>query len=216
MDTPLSGTSADQPAKIEELPHKRALMVLAQGFEDSEAVCVLDIMGWTGYRPTIATVSVDIAGFHDSVRGAFGTLLATDLLIDDAAASDYDALVIPGGFHNRGFDEIYDERIRKLVRAMRDKQAPIATMCVGVLPVAESGVLVGGKASTYALSSRHDNLGRLSELGCEPVREPLVEWDGVVSCSGPAFSEAVVYRLLEMLVGTEAAAEIRRYREGLA
>ena len=128
----LSGTAEDQPARADELPHKRVLMVLAEGFEDSEAVCALDVLGWTAYRPRIATMKVQTAGFRRSVHGAFGTVIETDLLVDDANAADYDALVLPGGFHNRGFDEAYDERIRSLVREMREAGKPVATMCVGV------------------------------------------------------------------------------------
>ena len=274
--TLLSGRASDQPVAADELEAKRVLLLLAQGFEDAEAAAVLDVLGWTKYRPSVATVDVDVAGVRPHVAGAFGlafdvavdvrgcggddgvpedlgTLRAdaadaagaaadgaagaglapadaiadgvaaadvaaagapedSDTLLADAIACDYDALVIPGGFHNLGFDEAYGSDFRALARAFSQAGKPIATMCVGVLPVAEAGVLRGGRATTYTMSSRHDNAGRLRELGCEFVDEPVVESRGVISCAGPAYSEQVAALLLERVAGPEAAAEVMRYR----
>lgn len=214
MEQLLSGTESDQPVDARTLPGKRALMLLAEGFEDAEAACAADVLGWTRYRPSVATVELEIAGFHERIHGAFGTTFDADVIIDDVQPERYDALIVPGGFHNLGFNEIYDERVHELVRALCGRDCPIATMCVGALPVAEAGVLAGGRATTFALSSRHDNLGRLRECNCDAVREPVVEWNGILSCSGPSYSEQVMTRLLELLVGSEATAEVKHFRSG--
>ena len=128
----------------------------------------------------------------------------------------YDGLVVPGGFHNLGYDEIYDERVHELARRLRMLECPIATMCVGILPIAEAGLLKGGHATTYSFSSRHDNRGRLAEFGCKPLDEPVVDWNGIISCSGPAYSEQVMHLFLEKLVGPSAASEVARYRRGVS
>ena len=211
----LSGSVADWPKTVDELKMKRVLVFLAEGFEDAEAACMVDVLGWSRYRPSIATVSVEFTGLHDEVRGAFGTRFKTDAPIEEIDPHRYDAFVIPGGFHNLGFDEAYDERVRNLARAFRERGCTIATMCVGVLPVAEAGLLEGGRAATYALSSRHDNAGKLREYGCKVAPDAVVEWDGIISCSGPAYSEDVAYLLLEKLVGRAAADEVRFYRAGM-
>ena len=211
----LSGHEQDQPARIDELEKRRVLLLLAQGFEDAEAVCALDVLGWTKYRPSVATVSVEIAGMRERVTGAFGTTFDTCALIDEVDSMRYDGLVVPGGFHNLGYDEIYDERVRELARHLRMRECPIATMCVGILPIAEAGLLKGGRATTYSFSSRHDNRGRLAELGCAPADEPVIDWNGIISCSGPAYSEQVMQLFLEKLVGPDAAAEVARYRKGI-
>ena len=213
-ETYLSGTQQDQPVDARELPKKRVLMFLAEGFVDSEAASVLDVCGWTHYRSAFATVEVEICALHPQVSGAFGLQFAADVLLDDIDCSRYDALAIPGGFHNLGFDGAYDERVRQLARTMHEADKPIATFCVGVLPVAEAGILKGGIAATYALSSRHDNPGRLCELGCEVAEGPVAEWNGIISCSGPAYSDQVSYALLRALIGPEGAAEVERYRSG--
>ena len=212
----LSGMAEDQPTPMNALVEKRVLMLLFEGYEDAEAACLLDILGWTKYRPSIATVNTRVAGLHDVVHGAFGTRIVVDLRISEVDPSRFDALVIPGGFHNFGYDEAYDEAVYKVIRAFRSRALPIATFCVGVLPVAQAGALDGGLATTYALSSRHDNKGVLRECGCKVASEAVVEWGGIISCSGPAYAERVCEVLLEKLVGPDAVAEVKRYRNGCA
>ena len=210
----LSGFESDQPVTVDSLQDKRVLVFLAEGFEDAEAAVLVDVLGWTCYRPEIARIDVEIAALHKMVHGAFGSCYEADVLVADADIGRYDALVIPGGFHNRGFDEAYCEEVRNLARTAHVRGIPIATMCVGVLPVAEAGVLEGQSATTYALSSRHDNEGRLREMGCTVASGTFVVDGGVISCSGPAQAEEVAYELIRQLAGLQTAKEVARYRRG--
>lgn len=61
----------------------KILLFLPQGFEDLEAVAVLDVFGWTHYREDIPRTSVVTAGFHDLVRSRFGLEMRPDLLISE-------------------------------------------------------------------------------------------------------------------------------------
>ena len=88
-------------------------------------------------------------------------------------------------------------------------------MCVGILPVACSGVLRGRPATTYQFS-RHSNYAILEEQGALPVHEPLAESHGIISCSGPAYSEQVMVRFLELLLGSEQAAALTTFRRGIS
>ena len=211
----LSGTAADQPKDENELREYKLLLCLAEGFDDAEAAAVLDVFGWTAYRASISTVRVVVTGLHELVNGAFGASYATDVPFERVDAADFDALIIPGGFHNLGYDEAYCDEFRDLARAMHEAGKPIGSMCVGILPIAESGILAGGEATTYRFSSRHDNAGKLAECGATVVDAPVVEWNGIVSCSGPALSEEVCMRVLALVAGDAAASEVARYRTGI-
>lgn len=195
---------------------KRVLFFLAEGFEDCEAVTLLSACRWCHYRPHLEPVEALICALHPTVRGRFGTEYAADVAARDADPADFDALVVPGGFHSLGFDEAYCEDLRRLALGIHERGGTVATLCVGVLPVAESGILEGGIASTYALSRNHDNPGRLTELGCTFSPEPVTEWNRIISCSGPLHSEEVARRLLARLLGEEAADELERFRDGRA
>lgn len=188
----------------------KVLLFLAEGFEDLEAVSILDVMGWTEHREWVPTVEVVTTGFRSIIKGRFGLEVKPDISIEQVNPADYAALAIPGGFHSHGFDEAYDNRLRDLATAIHRQGGWIATFCVGVLPVAEAGLLEGKRAVSYPFSRNHDNLGRLKELGACVVEVPVAVDDRIISCAGPAFSLEVAWKLIEGLLGGEHCAEVRR------
>ncbi len=187
---------------------KKVLLFLAQGFEDMEAVTILDVMGWTEYKDHIPGVKVVTCGFHPEVHGRFGLVISPDIPIEDIDFREYDALALPGGFHSHGYDEVYDPRIHKLIRTIHRNGGIIATMCVGILPVAEAGILKGKRATSYPYSRNHDNLGKLRQYGALISEENVVMDDRIISCAGPGNSLEVAFLLLDMLIGREYMEEV--------
>lgn len=187
------------------------LLFLAQGFEDLEAVAILDVFGWTHYREDLPKIYVTTAGFHNSVRSRFGLTIRADLLFSEINPRDYRALVLPGGFHSHGFDEAYDKRIHQIARKIHENGGYIATMCVGVLPIAEAGLLQGKDATTYPYSRDHDNIRRLEASGAKVVNKHVVMDDRIISSDGPGSSLEVAFLLMECLIGPEMTQEVRDY-----
>ena len=188
----------------------KVLLFLAEGFEDLEAVSVLDVMGWTEYREWVPTVEVVTTGFHPEVRSRFGLTVRLGIPFEDVLPSDYTALAIPGGFHSHGIDEAYDDRLRTLSRDIHEQGSWLATFCVGILPVAEAGLLKGKRAVTYPYSHNHDNPGRLQELGAVVVDTTMVVDNRIISSKGPGTSLQVAFRLLEALIGRTHSEEVQR------
>lgn len=192
------------------------LVILGEAFEDAEAVTLISALRWSEYRPHLTPVSVRITGLRPVVHGRFGAAYEIDLPLDDVNPDDFDALVIPGGFKSRGFEELYDDRVRAIIRAIDSQRKPIATLCVGVLVLGEAGILAGRRATTYELSANRDNLACLESYGATPTHERVCVDGNIISCAGPAASEEVAAQLLKMLVGPQPAAEVARFRTGLA
>ncbi len=186
------------------------LLFLASGFEDLEAVTILDVCGWTAYREHIPNVNVTTTGLHTEIRGRFGIAIKPDISFEEVVASDYAALVVPGGFPSHGYDEVYDHRIYKLMRAIHAQGGVLATMCVGILPVAEAGLLNRKRATTYP-HSRHDNFAQLRDNGAVTTDEPVVMDSRIISCRGPAQAIDVALLLLDYIIGPEASAEVRHF-----
>ena len=186
------------------------LLFLAEGFEDLEAVAILDVFGWTTYREHIPKVSVITAGFHRPVKSRYGLVVNPDRLAEEVDPCAYRALVLPGGFHGYGFEEAYDPRIHGLAREIHGNGGYIATMCVGILPIADAGLLKGRKAATYPFSRNHDNIGRLKGCGALVSAERLVMDDRIISCAGPGSSLDVAFLLMECLLGPEATKEVMK------
>jgi 4-methyl-5(b-hydroxyethyl)-thiazole monophosphate biosynthesis len=193
----------DQTTKI--------LLFLAQGFEDLEAVAILDVFGWTHYRENIKKASVTTTGFHKMVKSRFGLKIKPDLPLSEVNPNDYRAFVLPGGFYSYGFDEAFDDQVCQIARDIHKNGGYIATMCVGSLPISEAGLLKGKKATTYPYSRAHDNQGRLKKSGAEISNGPVVMDDRIISCSGPGSALEVAFLLMDCLLGVESAREVKRY-----
>ena len=188
----------------------KVLLFLAEGFEDLEAVTILDVCGWTEYREHVPVVRVTTTGLHNEVHGRFGLTISANIPVDEVDAADYAALALPGGFRSHGYDEVYNDRVYELIRNIHAQGGTIATMCVGILPVAEAGLLKGKRATSYP-HSRHDNLTQLRRCGAVVVDEPLVVDNRIISCAGPAQSIDVAGLLLDKIIGAEARCDVWRY-----
>jgi 4-methyl-5(b-hydroxyethyl)-thiazole monophosphate biosynthesis len=187
------------------------LLFLAQGFEDLEAIAVLDVFAWTRYREHIRKAAVTTTGFQEIVTSRCGLPFKPDILFQDINPEDYQALVLPGGFHSQGFDEAYDARIHELARKVHHNGGYIATMCVGILPIANAGLLKGKQATTYPYSQNHDNMARLKNNGAIVVDDPVVLDDRIISCGGPGSALEVAFLLMKCLMGSETTQEIRKF-----
>ena len=189
----------------------KILLFLAQGFEDLEAITILDVFGWTQYREHLHEVSVTTAGFHKVVQGRFGVTIRPDILYPEINPNHYQAFILPGGFHSHGYDEAYDTRIHQLARQIHGNGGYIATMCVGILPIADAGLLHGKEATTYPHSRNHDNIGGLKAGGAKVMNRHMVMDDRIISCDGPGSALDVAFLLMECLIGPGMTKKVRQY-----
>lgn len=191
---------------------KKVLMFLTQGFEDLEAVTIIDAIGWTRAREQLIPLDLRTSALHDEVVGKFGTRIRVDFNVRQQAIppEEFSAFVLPGGFHGSGFDEAYCEEVYRIASDIRSREGVVATMCVGVLPIVEAGLLAGKKATTYPLSRFHDNVARLKAGKAEYTGSKVEMDSNVISCAGPASSLEVAFRLIEALTGKANADEVKR------
>ena len=94
------------------------------------------------------------------------------------------------------------------MRSFHAAGKPIATICVGALPVAKSGVLEGRKATTYHLFGS-DRMRQLEGFGVDAVEEHMVIDGNVITSEGPSAALDVAFALLAMLRSDEDAARVR-------
>ena len=71
---------------------KKALIPLADGFEDIEAVSIVDVLRRGGVEVVTASLSDGPA-----VRSAHGIQMVADALLPDVLEKEYDAIILPGG-----------------------------------------------------------------------------------------------------------------------
>lgn len=195
---------------------KKVLMFLSQGFEDLEAVSIIDVLGWTEVRNHLEKIELKTIAFHKEVKGRFGVKIKVDYIINqnDIDFTIFDGFVLVGGFHSHGFDETYSDVIHKIARLFTKANKPIATFCVGILPLADANLLRGKRVTTYSLSRFHDNVNRLKSGGAIYSESNVEVDEKIISCSGPVYSLEVAYTLLELLTNKKNMKEVKKLMSG--
>lgn len=186
---------------------KKVLLLLCKGVEIYEAAAFYDVLGWSGtYGEAVKVVS---AGLQPEVHGTFGIKIIPDRLLSDVDIEEFDAIAIPGGFEIYGYyEEAYSEAVVNLIRRFEELGKPIASICVGALPLANSGILKGRRATTYHL---REGVRRkqLAGFGVNVVDEPIVRDGNVITSTSPATAMDVAFELLARITSAENASRIR-------
>jgi protease I len=183
-----------------EISQARVLIVATDGFEEWELFGPRQILMERGAEVVLASLSRDPiqATVHDDP----GKTIRPDMLVDEADAADFDALILPGGVRNP--DQLRTHRnVIDLIRAFGERNRPIAAICHGPWLLIEADLLRGRTATSWP-SIRTD----LRNSGAQVVDEPAVVDGNIVTSSNPddveAFTEALI-RLIEQQ-GSEAPA----------
>ena len=186
----------------------KILLLLAKGVELIEASAFIDVFGWNRHYNQIDTEIVT-CGFRREICSTFDIPIKVDLIIDEIIVDDYDALAIPGGFGDYGFyDEAYDEKFLDVIRKFNDAGKLIASICVGALPIAKSGILKGKRATTYHLMNRRRQK-QLEEFGVKVINEPIVIDGNIITSWCPSTAMEVAFKLLELLTSSAESDKMR-------
>jgi protein deglycase len=186
---------------------KKVLLLLADGFETYEASVFIDVIGWN-LEEGDGSTSLYSCGLRKELKSSFNQRFIVDYLADEIEAGDFDALAIPGGFEIYGFyNDAYDERFLGLIREFRALGKIIASVCVGALPVAKSGILRDKSGTTYNSTIRR---GAMSDCGVIVKDQPIVIDDNIITSWNPSTAINVSLLLLELLTDKKNAEKIRR------
>lgn len=188
---------------------KKVLLLLCRGVEVYEAAAFYDVLGWSSVYG-LEKVEVVTVGLQKEVRGTFGLRFLPDRLIGEISPADFDALAVPGGFELFGYyDDAYSEPVLDLIRRFAELDRPVASICVGALPLAKSGILKGRRATTYSLGEG-ERCRQLEALKVEFIEEPIVRDGKVTTSCGPGTAVEVAFQLLADLTGRENSDIIRK------
>ncbi len=174
---------------------KRVLVPLAEGFEEIEAVAIVDVLRRGG-------VEVVLAGLRPGpATGSHGIALATDTTLDDVSAGEFDMIVLPGGMPG-STNLMEDPRVISAVRELHAKGRTTAALCAAPLVLARAGVI-----SKVPVTS-HPSVR--AKLGDADVRaEPRVIRSGtIVTSQGPGTAIEFALELVRELSGAGKAAEL--------
>ena len=175
-----------------------ALVVLAPGFEEIEAVTVIDVLRRCGIKVTVAGLLPDL------VEGAHGIKVVPDKAIEKVQMRDFDAIVVPGG--NPGYKNLRrDERVLHMIKEAYDSGKLVAAICAAPAVLSDAGVLKNRKCTIYpGMESEVENGGG------EFLEDSVVVDGNIITSRGPATALHFALRIAERLVGREIAEGVRK------
>jgi len=187
---------------------KRVLLLIPKGAEIFEVAAFFDVLGWAGKMGS-APIEVVTVGVVPEVRCTFGLRIVPDRLIGDVNVDEFDALAVPGGFEEYGFyEQAFSDEVSELIRSFNHREKPIASICVGALPVAKSGILSGRRATTYHLMGGRRRV-QLADFDVEVLDESIVRDRNIITSTSPATAVDVALELVATLTDRANADKIR-------
>lgn len=163
---------------------KRVAVLLAEGFEEIEALTVVDIM-------RRAKVKCDMVGIETlSVIGSHNIEVKCDKVISENI-KEYDLIVLPGGMPGslnlKNSREVIDT-----VKYFNKNNKLIGVICAAPIVLAEANVISERNITSYP--------GYEEELkGCYYKEDEVVVDSNIITSRGPATAMSFSYKLLEIL-----------------
>ncbi len=174
---------------------KKAIVFLANGFEEMEATGTIDILRRGGVEVSI----VSINSGREAV-GAHGMTYVADQTLAEANCAEADALILPGGMP--GATNLNEcQPLRQLLTAHFEQGKLVAAICAAPLVLGSLGFLKGRRATCYP--GFEDQL-----TGAVATGEAVEVDDNVITGKGPGLVFNFGLALVACLQGVEAADEV--------
>ncbi len=167
----------------------RVMVPLAEGFEEIEAVTIIDVLRRGGLEVVSAALGPDRA-----VCGSRGVTILADMLWPEV--DEFDAIVLPGG--GKGAENLgADLRVVETLRAFDAADKFIAAICAAPTVLATAGLLQGRRATCYPACA--------AELGQAYDNVPVVADRNIITGQGPGTAMLFALVLIKHFVDEETA-----------
>ncbi len=179
---------------ILEVNMAKALVLMAEGFEEIELTSIVDILRRGG-------VTVTIAGLKDGIlTGARGIKIQPDISLN-SIKEFYDIMILPGG--SPGYINLgKDRRVLELINKYNGAGKIVAAICAAPTVLAKAGILAGRKATVFK--------GMENELiDAKYVDKPVVEDGNIMTSQGPGTAMEFALVLLRRLTDEKKANEVK-------
>lgn len=172
----------------------KILVPLAPGFEETEAVSVIDILRRAGLHTVTAAVS------DNPVKGSHDVKITADIMLNEN--DKYEAIVLPGGMP--GTTNLKnDKRVISLVQSISKTGGITAAICAAPIVLAEAGVLTGKKYTCYPGFEKDIADAFFSS-------DPVVTDGTIITSRGAGTAIPFALKIVEILAGEKTAKEIKK------
>ena len=163
----------------------KVAVILANGFEEIEALTVVDVL-------RRANITCHMVGFEAQITGSHDIQVQTDRVFD-GDLSEYNMIVLPGGMpgsvHLRDNEQLIAE-LQKFEKIGKK----VAAICAAPIALNQAGLLEGRNYTCYDGVQEQISNGHYH-------KETVVVDGNIITSRGPATALAFSYHLVEILGG---------------
>lgn len=179
----------------------KALVFLADGFEEIEAITIIDVLR----RGNVEVVTSSISS-SKTVKGAHGIEIQADSLAteatQEASLNTFDMVALPGGLPGATYLQ-ESPLVAKAIQKLTANGKWVSAICAAPKVLCSQGVVKGKKITHYP--------GAVADLNGAIVVDKDVVVDGKITTGrGPAAAFAFALQLVENLKGKEASDTIAK------
>ncbi|MDF2521542.1 MAG: hypothetical protein K0R84_2170 [Clostridia bacterium] len=169
---------------------------LAEGFEEIEALAVVDVLRRAGVD--VNTVSISKA---KEVKGAHNITVIADYTFEDLKHAEAHMLVLPGGMPGtKNLDN--HPGLKELIKEFYHEEKYIAAICAAPSILGKMELLESSMATCYPGFERELKGAILSD-------DLVVRHKNIITSKGPGTAILFALDLVEILVGKEKAEELK-------
>jgi len=174
---------------------KKIAVHLAEGFEEIEAISIIDVLRRAEFEVNIVSVSGNFV-----VTGSHNIKVMADSLFESIDYESIDMIVLPGGMPGSTNLNMH-KALKEQILAFHKKGKPLGAICAAPLVFGNLGILKGKKATCYP--GFEDEL-----LGAKPTGKHVEQAGTIVTGKGAGVAIDFAIKIVEMLKGKELANEL--------
>ncbi len=175
---------------------KKILVPLAEGFEEIEAVTIIDLLRRAGAEVILASLE------KRNVQGSHGLKVIADTVLDEVLNDEFDMVVLPGGVPGAP-NLMGDARIIKLLKDQASARKTSAAICAAPAVLQEAGLTQDKKITSHPAWA--ERMTTAIHTGARVETSELLV-TGQAAGSAMEFS----FKLIETLFGKEKVTEINQ------
>ena len=179
---------------------KTALIPIADGTEELEAVAIIDTLRRGGVQVTVASVMPEL-----HVTASRQVKLVADALITDCVNETYDLIALPGGIP--GAEHLRDSApLIDMLKRQKERGRLYGAICASpAVALSPHGLLQGVKATCYP---GYEKEFTDAEAGAEAVNARVVVDGTCITSQGPGTAIEYALKLLEVLFDADKAEKV--------
>jgi len=174
---------------------KKIAVHLANGFEEIEAVSIIDVLRRAELDVQVVSVTGKLA-----VKGAHQLLVTADVLFEQVNYDDIYMIVLPGGMPGATNLDAH-AGLKSQIKKFSAENKQLAAICAAPLVYGNLGILEGRQAVCYPGFEKYLK-------GAELLNVPVVQSGNVITGRGPGVAIKFALKLVEKIVSAEKSKEI--------